>query len=279
MKLLIIDGSNLLFQMFYGMPARITGKNGRLIHGTVGFVGAMLKMIRMIGPTHLAVLFDGETANPRAELDSDYKANRPVFSDVQEEETPFSQLPDIYEALDHLGIAHGETDGCEFDDWAAAYALRCGENDEVVIASSDSDFFQLITDRVSILRYRGDRSLLCTPDWFREKFSIEPCQYACFKALTGDSSDNIKGAPKVGPKTAAALLQQFGSLENILARPEKIARSSVRASVTENADRLRLNKKLILLDGKTELPFPAEKLAFTYAGQTTREILTALGLQ
>ena len=279
MKLLIVDGSNLLFQMFFGMPARITGKNGRAIHGTLGFVGALLKMIRMTGPTHIAVLFDGEHSTPRNEMDADYKAGRTDYSEVPDEETPFSQLPDIYAALDHLGIRHAETAGCEFDDWAAAYALAYGEKADVIIASFDSDFFQLITDHVSVLRYRGDKTILCGPGYIREKFDIEPSQYACFKSLTGDTADNIRGADKVGPKTAAALIRQFGSLEDILAHAEEIAKPSIRQSIIQNADRLRLNHRLIRLKGGATLPFPIEQLACTCGAAATRDVLRAIGLQ
>lgn len=140
-KLLLVDGSNLLFQMFYGMPARIVGKSGKLIHGTLGFVGALLKILKMTEPTHLIVLFDGECENERKAIDGDYKANRPDYSDMAEEETPFCQLPDIYAALDYLKIAHTETRTCETDDVIAAYALQNRANMQVVVSSFDSDFF------------------------------------------------------------------------------------------------------------------------------------------
>ena len=156
-RLLLVDGSNLLFQMFYGMPGRIVNNDGKAIQGTLGFVGALLKIIRMTQPTHAAVLFDGEHENQRTVMDADYKANRPDYSQMPEEETPFSQLPDVYRALDFLSIAHAETTDCETDDWMAAYALRCPDDLEIIISSFDSDFFQLITDRVSVLRYRGER--------------------------------------------------------------------------------------------------------------------------
>ena len=197
-KLLVVDGSNLLFQMFYGMPSRIFNKEGKPIHGTLGFVGALLKIIRMIQPTHAVVLFDGEYENERKTLDADYKANRPDFSEMPEEEVPFSQLPDIYKALDFLGIRRAETTVCETDDIVAAYALHYGEALEVVVSSFDSDFFQLITDKVSVLRYRGDKSILCTPSFVREKFGVEPCQYADFKSLVGDNADNVKGIKGIG---------------------------------------------------------------------------------
>lgn len=277
-KLLVVDGSNLLFQMFYGMPARIVDKQGRPIQGTIGFVGALLKIIRMTGPTHVVVVFDGEYVSPRGELDADYKGNRPDFSQMPEEDTPFSQLPDIYAALDCLGIRHRETTVCEADDWMAAYARRYGGEMEVVISSQDSDLFQLITDRVHILRYRGDKTVIWDPACVREKLGIVPEQYAAYKSLTGDASDNIKGADKIGPKTAAALMGQFGDLETLIAHAQEIQKPSIQVSVIENADRIRKNYALIYLDGAQEVPFPLEELAYQYSGVTSREVLRQIGL-
>ena len=277
--ILLVDGSNLLFQMFYGMPARILGKQGKPIQGTLGFVGALLKIIRKLHPTHLAVLFDGETHNPREDLDENYKANREDFSAMPEEETPFSQLPDVYAALDYLGICHRETSECETDDWMAAYALGLGKGYRMTLMSQDSDFFQLITENVSVLRYRGDQSVLCDPQYIRDKLNIEPGQYADFKSLTGDASDNIRGADKVGSKTAAALMQQFGSLQNLLENAEDITKPSVRASIQANKERLLRNQKLIRLEQKYPVPFSLEEMAFTYDGQTSTQVLTAIGVK
>lgn len=277
--ILLVDGSNLLFQMFYGMPARIIGRQGRPIQGTLGFIGALLKIIRKLEPTHLAVLFDGETENPRGQLDENYKANREDFSHMPEDETPFLQLPDIYAALDHLGICHCETTECETDDWMASYALGLGKNHKMTIMSQDSDFFQLITDKVSVLRYRGDQSVLCNPVYIREKLDIEPEQYVDFKCLTGDASDNIRGADKVGPKTAASLMRQFGSLQALLYNVDAVSKPSVRESVCRNAERLLLNQKLIRLEAKYPTPFSLEQMAYTYDGQTSTQVLTAIGVK
>ncbi len=277
--ILLVDGSNLLFQMFYGMPARIIGKSGKPIQGTLGFVGALLKMIRWIQPTHVAVLFDGESENPRDALDENYKANREDYSLVPEEETPFSQMPDVYAALDCLGICHKETENCETDDWMAAYALGMGKTHKMTIVSQDSDFFQLITDKVTVLRYRGDKSVCCNPAYIQEKLGVAPCQYADFKSLTGDTADNIRGADKVGPKTAALLMEQFGSLENLLQNSHKISKPSIKKSVEKNKDRLRLNYQLICLDGKCPVPFTLEEMAYTYQGQTSTQVLTQIGVR
>ena len=278
-RLLVVDGSNLLFQMFFGMPARIPGPDGRPIQGTLGFVGALLKMIRRVEPTHVVVVFDGACHNDRCDLDEDYKANRPDYSQMPEEETPFSQLPDIFAALSHLGIAHKETEDCEADDWMAAMAKVYGADREVVIASWDSDLWQLITENVRILRYRGEKSVLCDEAFIREKLGIEANQYADHKSLTGDQSDNIRGAEKVGPKTAAQLLRQFGTLEAVLDRVEEIPKSAVRESIRRSGPRLRVNKLLIRLDGCRAVPFTWEEMAWQYEGQTTTEVLKAIGLR
>lgn len=278
-RLLIVDGSNLLFQMFFGMPSRIINAEGKAIQGTLGFVGALLKIIRRTEPTHVAVLFDGEHENNRAKLNADYKANRPDYSQKSEEETPFSQLPDIYSALDYLSLKHTETVTCETDDWIAGYAYTYGSETEIVISSFDSDFFQLITDKVSVLRYRGDNTVICTPTYIKEKYGIEPGQYADFKSLIGDASDNIKGAEKVGPKTASSLLGEFGDLESILANAEAIKKPSVKETILENTDRLRTNYQLIKLGNFAPLPFAMDELVYQYNGITTNEVLKAIHLK
>lgn len=295
-KLLLVDGSNLLFQMFFGMPVRIINEQGKAIQGTLGFVGALLKIIRKTEPTHVAVLFDGESHNPRKDLDEAYKANREDYSQVAEEDNPFSQLPDIYAALDFLGLCHAETTDCETDDWMAGYVKKyagsiemsgkegvteyCAQEPlEIVISSFDSDFFQLISDKVTILRYRGDNSVRCDVAYLKEKFGIAPCCYADFKSLTGDTADNIKGADKVGPKTAMQLVNEFGTLEEIIAHAEEIKKPSIRESVLKNAERLRKNYQLIKLEGTKELPFLLEELEYCYSGVTTTEVLKGIGLK
>lgn len=278
-KLLIVDGSNLLFQMFFGMPARIVNPDGKAIQGTLGFVGALLKIVRMIHPTHIVVLFDGQHENNRNSLDMVYKSNRPDYSDVSDAENPYSQLADVYAALEYLKIKFSETTACETDDWIAGYAMTYGIENEIVISSFDSDFFQLVSDKVSVLRYRGEKTVIVTPDYICEKFSIAPSQYADFKSLTGDKADNIKGADKVGPKTAALLLNEFGNLENVIANAEYIKKPSVKESVKRNAERLRTNCRLIKLNNCVPLPFDFDELRFNLSEITTTEVLKGIGLK
>ena len=96
--------------------------------------------------------------------------------------------------------------------------------------------------------------------------------------MTGDAADNIKGAKKIGPKTAAALLQQFGSLEQILACSDQVSKPSIRASLQQSGERLWLNYRLICLTGDQPLPFTLEEMAYRYTGETSTQVLTAIGI-
>ena len=276
-RFLIVDGMNLLFQMFYGMPSRITNSNGFPIHGILGFVGALRKIISRVSPTHIAVIFDGEEHNPRTDISPEYKANRPDLSQLPEEETPFCQLEWIYKSLDIMGISHCETADCEADDLIAGYVRACPDC-EIVISSYDSDFFQLISDRVSVLRYRGDKTAILTPADIEARLGIPPSLYVDHKSLTGDSADNIKGAPKIGLKTATLLINQFGSLENILSHAKEISKPSIRKSVVESPDLLMRNYSLIRLEGSDCLPFTLPECIYTPCEMTTREILSAIDI-
>lgn len=274
--LLIIDGHNLLFQMFFGMPSRIVNQDGKAIQGVIGFVGALIKIVKQTNPTHVVALFDGEHENSRRELLPEYKGNREDYSNAEDEDNPFSQLEDVYRALDYMGIKHCETVDVETDDCVASYALTYGM--PIVISSWDSDFFQLINEQVRVLRYRGKCTTICDVDYVRNKFDIAPEKYADFKALVGDAADNIKGAHKVGPKTAAALLQQFGSLEGVLCHVDDIEKKHIRESVAKDKERLRINYEIIKLSDKASIPFPIEELEYTYNQVKTNEVLHGIGL-
>ena len=140
-------------------------------------------------------------------------------------------------------------------------------------------FFQLISETVSVLRYRGDLTTICTPEYIKEKFGIEPRQYADFKALTGDTADNIKGVDKVGPKTAAKLICEYGDIEGVLAGTDTIRKPSIRESIIRNTERLRMNYKLVKLEGEVLLPFEMAQLSYIYNGVTTNEVLKGIGLK
>ena len=121
--------------------------------------------------------------------------------------------------------------------------------------------------------------MLCGREWLREKYGIEADQYAAFKSLTGDAADNIRGIPGVGPKTAAALLRQFGSLETLLEQAQSIERAAIREAVLQNRERLRLNHLLICLRAGETLPFTKAEIAWQDPGYSSTQVLKLTGLR
>ena len=276
-RLLIVDGHNLLFQMFFGMPSKIIGTRGVAIHGVIGFIGAINRLAETYNPTHLLVMFDGERENPRKNILKEYKANRIDYSEVPEDENPFTQLPLIYEALDYMGIKHRETTDCETDDVIAAYALKYGQDNEVLISSFDSDYFQLICDNVKVIRYKGKNSVTCDKSYINEKYGIDPCLYLDFKCLVGDTADNIPGIRGVGPKTAAKLINAFGNIDSICAHSAEIESEKIRLAIEAGRDIIERNIALIKLGDCADMPYSLDEIEFTNPRLRTMDVIRGIG--
>ncbi len=272
-RLLLIDGHNLLFQMFCGMPSRIIGKGGTDVRGAVGFVGAVGRLTRMCSPTHVAVIFDSETHNPRSDILEEYKANRPNYSDLPDRENPFTILPSIYAALDVMEIRHAEIVSAECDDVIASYALRFRDSYEIVISSHDSDFLQLISDRVRVVRYRGDNTVICDREYVQNKFGVPPELYIDAKALFGDSADNISGIQGIGPKTAAKLILAAGGADNLIKDTSVIANPRHRKMIEDSRDIILRNLSLMRLSDVAPLPFDMDELKWEKKSYKTLDIL------
>lgn len=263
-RLLLVDGHNLLFRMFYGMPDNFRTQSGIKYNALYGFISAINKVYGMLAPTHMFVAFDSNDCGDRRSLDSDYKANRPDYSDMEPDDCPFTQLPAIYKALEMLNVPYSEVHGCEADDVIASYAISCRDDFDVIIMSTDRDYWQLVSSTVSILDYHGVNSTLVTPHTVRRKYGVEPSQFADWKCLVGDKSDNIVGVPGVGPKNAASLLTKFGTLECLIERADEIEKPSIKRAIQGAVDRLSLNCRLIKLSEISELPHEISDLQLEY---------------
>ena len=172
--LLLVDGHNLLCKAFFGLPPRFR-RDGLPIHGTIGFVSILLKTIKQLGPTHLAVIFDPEETPSRVECYPEYKSNRPDYGNMPDADNPFSQLADVKKILNYLAVYHLELPGYEADDVIASLKNRF--NGDAVIFSTDTDFFQLLSGRVNIFSYRGKHSVLIDEAAFIEKYGIPVTRY------------------------------------------------------------------------------------------------------
>jgi len=248
-KLLIVDGSNLLFQMFYGMPNKIYNSKGETIHGTIGFIGALFKIIRLVNPNYIIVIFDGESQLERIEIDENYKANRTVdWNSLPNDEVPFFEMSKIKYVLDNINIYNIETDNVEADDLISSITYQFQDNCDIIISSFDSDFFQLINDNVAILRYRGKNTFILDKNGFKQKFGFTPDKYVFYKSLLGDKSDNIKGISKIGHKRATYLVSNYGNYEEIIANIDEIIPKCIREPLITEYNRFKINIKLISLN-------------------------------
>lgn len=275
-RLLIIDGHNLLFQMYFGMPNKIYGKYPFSIHGVIGFIGGLRKIIKAIEPTHLMVIFDGETANFKTEVNPEYKNNRVNYQDVIDDENPFANLPLIQNVLRALNIVSFETINEEADDVIANHALNF--NGDIYISSSDSDFLQLVNEHTFVYMYRGLRSVLYDEKKVYERFGVYPKMMAEYKAIVGDTTDNIKGIKGIGKVTAGKLLNHYGSIENIYDHLEellpriKLMLQDNRSQINANLSIIKLSKKNITSDYQT-MVFNNQIL-----NKTTQQILKELDI-
>ena len=235
-KLLLVDGHNLLFRMVCGMPFPFYDEKQRDITGTVGFISNVVKMIKYFSATHCLIVFDGENSLVRKDEHEEYKANRVIdFTCLSEHDNPFIQLDYIKQTLDYMKIKWVETDNCECDDYIAKI---CMDNQiDIVISSTDSDFFQLINERITVVNFKGKNTITYTPEKVKDKYGVEPKEFALFKAIVGDKSDNIAGVNKVGQKTAINIINSLN--RNVLDKYYDIFRVN-EALINHNLNLIRL---------------------------------------
>lgn len=245
-KIILVDGHNLLFRMFYGIPAPIKNSKGKDIRGLIGFVGSLKKLVDEFKPYSLYVIFDSETSkNSNLEIDKEYKTNRIDYSNISEEENPFSQLPFIKKALEYLKIAYLEVENNETDDLIASIVSKPINEYQYIIVSTDSDFIQLVDNNVFLYVPRGKKSILYNREEVIKKYNVIPEKYVLFKSLVGDKSDNIKGVNGIGNITAAKILK-YNSVQEFIENNPTSRFSNILISskevIIKNRKLIELNK-------------------------------------
>ncbi|HEY6321440.1 MAG TPA: DNA polymerase I [Thermoanaerobaculia bacterium] len=253
-RLFLIDGYSNIFRAFYAIR-NLSNSRGEPTNAIYGFVTMLRKLLREEQPELIGVALEtGKTF--RAERFEAYKANRaPMPEDLA------SQMPWIRRVLEAFRIPILELAGYEADDVLGTLSCRAAEAGyHVVLVSADKDLMQLVEPRVSL--YHTGRSKLYGPSDVAEDFGVPPAKVADVLALMGDSIDNIPGVPGIGDKGAKALIQEFGSLEELLARAGEVARKSYREGLQQHADQARLSKELSTIH--TSLPIPFDPAALRH---------------
>ncbi len=209
MKILAIDGNSIMNRAFYGIKALSTSK-GEYTNALTGFMNIYLKELEAVQPDCAAVAFDLKAPTFRHKADAAYKANRKGMPHELA-----LQMPLIKEILADLGVKTLECEGFEADDILGTLSEIFGDGDECVILTGDRDSLQLVSESCTVRLATNRETVVYTPDKFREDYGLEPIQLIELKALMGDSSDNISGVKGIGEKTAAALIKEQGSVEQL----------------------------------------------------------------
>ena len=268
-KLFLIDAMSLVFRSFFApMQMALASPTGMPTKAIYIFVRTLRKLLKDHQPGHVAVAFDLSAPTFRDKLFEEYKANRPPFP-----EDLAVQLPYVRRFCRALGLPLVEREGFEADDVIGTLARDgSAQGAEVFIVSGDEDLFQLVNDRVRVLkpsRPGSDGETLCDPDKVKEIIGVEPAQVVDWLALTGDPSDNIPGArplpghePKlaegekkrsyIGPKGATELIQQFGTLEKALENYEQVKKQSYRDALRDFRKEALLSRELATI--RTDVP-------------------------
>ena len=255
----LIDGSAYIFRAYHALPPLSRKSDGLPVGAVAGFCNMLWRYLGENGssadaPTHAAVIFDYSSKTFRNEIYDLYKANRP---ELPEDLRP--QFPLTRDATRAFNLPCIEIEDYEADDIIATLARQAREaGGRVTIISSDKDLMQLVGGGVEMLEPMKNK--LIGVDEVREKFGVGPERVVDVQALAGDSVDNVPGAPGIGIKTAALLINEYGDLETLLARAEEIKQPKRRAALIDNADLIRISKRLVLLDDQTPLDFTLQDL-------------------
>jgi DNA polymerase I len=255
----LVDGSGYIFRAFHALPPLTRKSDGTPVGAVSGFCNMMLKLVRETidgeKPSHLAVIFDAGSKTFRNDIYDKYKANR--------SETPPDLIPQfglIREATRAFDIACIEQAGFEADDLIATYTRQAVEaGATVTIVSSDKDLMQLVSDQVTL--YDTMKNKRIGRAEVIEKFGLGPESVVDIQALAGDASDNVPGVPGIGIKTAAQLLEVYGTLESLLERAGEIKQPKRREALIENADLARISKRLVQLECNMPLDVAIETMA------------------
>ena len=251
-KLWLVDGSSYLYRAFFALPP-LTTSTGVPTGAVLGVLNMLNKLLKEESPDLIAVVLDAPGRTFRDELFEEYKAHRPPMPDDLR-----SQIAPLIEAIPALGLPMLRVEGVEADDVIGTLAERgAAAGLEVVISTGDKDMAQLVNDRITCVNTMFDTKL--DRAGVKAKFDVMPEQIVDYLALVGDSSDNIPGVPKVGPKTAAKWLNEYGSAGGIVSHASDIT-GKVGESLRDNLATLELSRKLATIRRDLELPLAPSEL-------------------
>lgn len=264
--LFLIDGNNYVFRAFYAIPS-LTNSKGFPTNAIYGFATMLIRIIKEWKPDYIAVAFDVKGPTFRHEAYELYKATRRAMP-----ETLIPQIPYIKDMIRGFSIPVLEKPGIEADDIIGTLARRYSEQDmKVFIVSGDKDMMQLVGENVVIVDTMKDKVFDAAA--VKEKFGVPPEQVVEIMGLTGDKTDNIPGAPGIGPKGALRLIEEYGTIENVLLNVDRIKNAKAKECIRLHRDQIIMSRELARIRTEEDIPF---ELADSRSGNPDADALKTL---
>lgn len=253
-RLVLIDASSFIFRAYHAIPP-LTNRKGVPTNATLGFTRQVLKALKELQPTHVALAFDKESRAERQKIDPNYKAHRKETpEDLQQ------QFPYIRQVVEALNLPVLEVAGWEADDVIGTLARRAkAEGFCVLVVTGDKDFVQIVDDDVHLYDPQNER--YTTPAEVKERLGIEPAQMRDYLALIGDAVDNVPKVPGIGPKSAVELLHQFGGVDALLERLDEVKKPKMREALAGHRESLLRARDLVTFRTDLELGVSIPELA------------------
>lgn len=255
--LVIIDGLSFFFRAYHAVSNRLTRSDGLPTNALYGFSQMLIKVVKDLQPDLCLVALDSIGPTFRKDMYPEYKANRAELDEEMALQLPYFEL-----LIAAFGLPGIRVEGVEADDIIATLATRYGVENKVTIVSSDKDLLQLLDEAGQVRMLDTMKNKTFGPAEVMEKFGVGPDKVIEVQALIGDSSDNVPGVRGIGPKTAAQLIQQFETIENLYNNLDQVEREKLRESLKNYEKEARISRKLVELKQDVEFPLTEEELAF-----------------
>ena len=261
-QLILVDGSSYLFRAFHALPPLITSK-GQHTGAVKGVINMIRSLVKTYPDSRIAVVFDAKGKTFRNDMYADYKAHRPPMPDELR-----SQIEPIHAIIKAMGLPMLVIEGVEADDVIGTLATQaCAQHIRTLISTGDKDLAQLVTENVTLLNTMTNESL--DPSGVTAKFGLPPERIVEYLALMGDAADNIPGVPGVGPKTALKWLQEFRSLEALVANSDKVS-GKIGERLRENIEQLWLSYRLATI--KRDVPLGVEIVDLVHKDEDVEQL-------
>jgi DNA polymerase-1 len=252
-RYVLIDGHSLAYRAFYALPKDLATSSGQMTNAVYGFTSMLIKLLEELRPQAVIAAFDKGKPEFRLKKFAEYKAHRKPMPDELRE-----QIDIIHGVLEALNIPCLEEEGYEADDILATLVERLPTDAEVFIVTGDRDALQLVDDRVKVVANRKGITdiIIYDPQKVEEKYGVAPGQIVDYLALKGDASDNIPGVPGIGEKTASALIQEFGGLDEVYENLDKVKGARWRKALEENRESADMSRELARM--RSDVPLGIE---------------------